>query len=49
MRDELGNINSIVVVMTDITDSAELRGKLVHAEKMAAVRTTRLRRRSRSK
>jgi two-component system NtrC family sensor kinase len=25
------------VVMTDITDSAELRGKLVHAEKMAAV------------
>jgi len=37
MRDEQGNINSMVVVMTDITDSAELRGKLVHAEKMAAV------------
>ncbi len=37
MRDELDNINSIVVVMTDITDSAELRDKLVHAEKMAAV------------
>ena len=37
MRDEQNNINSIVVVMTDITDSAELRGKLVHAEKMAAV------------
>jgi PAS domain S-box-containing protein len=37
MRDEQGNINSIVVVMTDITDSAELRGQLVHAEKMAAV------------
>ncbi len=37
MRDERGNINSIVVVMTDITDSAELRDKLVHAEKMAAV------------
>ncbi len=37
MRDEQGNINSIVVVMTDITDSAELRDKLVHAEKMAAV------------
>jgi two-component system NtrC family sensor kinase len=37
MRDEQDNINSIVVVMTDITDSAELRGKLVHAEKMAAV------------
>jgi two-component system NtrC family sensor kinase len=37
MRDEQGNISSIVVVMTDITDSAELRGQLVHAEKMAAV------------
>jgi PAS domain S-box-containing protein len=37
MRDDQGNVNSIVVVMTDITDSAELRGKLVHAEKMAAV------------
>ena len=37
MRDEQGNINSIVVVMTDITDSADLRDKLVHAEKMAAV------------
>jgi PAS domain S-box-containing protein len=37
MRDEQNNINSIVVVMTDITDSAELRDKLIHAEKMAAV------------
>jgi PAS domain S-box-containing protein len=37
MRDEQGNISSIVVVMTDITDSSELRDKLVHAEKMAAV------------
>jgi two-component system NtrC family sensor kinase len=37
MRDEQGNINSIVVVMTDITDSSELRDKLVHAEKLAAV------------
>jgi PAS domain S-box-containing protein len=37
MRDEQSNINSIVVVMTDITDSSELRDKLVHAEKMAAV------------
>jgi two-component system NtrC family sensor kinase len=37
MRDEQQNVNSIVVVMTDITDSAELRDKLVHAEKMAAV------------
>jgi two-component system NtrC family sensor kinase len=37
MRDEQGRISSIVVVMTDITDSAVLRDKLVHAEKMAAV------------
>ena len=37
MRDEQGNINSIVVVMTDITDSAVLRDQLMHAEKMAAV------------
>jgi PAS domain S-box-containing protein len=37
MRDEQGAITSIVVVMTDITDSADLRDKLVHAEKMAAV------------
>jgi two-component system NtrC family sensor kinase len=37
MRDEQGHITSIVVVMTDITDSADLRDKLVHAEKMAAV------------
>jgi two-component system NtrC family sensor kinase len=37
MRDEQGTINSMVVVMTDITDSAQLRDKLVHAEKMAAV------------
>jgi PAS domain S-box-containing protein len=37
MRDEQNNINSIVVVMTDVTDSSELRDKLVHAEKLAAV------------
>jgi two-component system NtrC family sensor kinase len=37
MRDERNNINSIVVVMTDVTDSSELRDKLVHAEKLAAV------------
>jgi two-component system NtrC family sensor kinase len=37
MRDEQGNTTSIVVVLTDITDSAVLRDKLVHAEKMAAV------------
>jgi two-component system NtrC family sensor kinase len=37
MRDEQGTVTSIVVVLTDITDSAILRDKLVHAEKMAAV------------
>ncbi len=37
MRDEQGIVTSIVVVLTDITDSAVLRDKLIHAEKMAAV------------
>jgi two-component system NtrC family sensor kinase len=37
MRDEGGNVTSIVVVMTDITDSAMLQAKLRHTEKMAAV------------
>jgi len=37
MRDEQGNINSIVVVMTDVTDAAVLQAKLMHTEKMAAV------------
>ena len=37
MRDEQGSINSIVVVMTDITDAADLQAQLMHAEKMAAV------------
>jgi two-component system NtrC family sensor kinase len=37
MRDEQGIVTSIVVVMTDITDSAMLQSKLIHAEKMAAV------------
>jgi two-component system NtrC family sensor kinase len=37
MRDEQGIVTSIVVVLTDITDSTVLRDKLVHAEKMAAV------------
>jgi PAS domain S-box-containing protein len=37
MRDEQGGVTSIVVVMTDITDSAMLQSKLIHAEKMAAV------------
>jgi PAS domain S-box-containing protein len=34
---EDGKVSNIVVVMTDVTDSAILRAKLVHAEKMAAV------------
>jgi two-component system NtrC family sensor kinase len=37
MRDEQGNVTSIVVVMTDITDAAILQSKLLHAEKLAAV------------
>jgi two-component system NtrC family sensor kinase len=37
MRDEQGTVNSIVVVMTDITDAALLQAKLMHAEKMVAV------------
>jgi two-component system NtrC family sensor kinase len=37
MRDEQGNVTSIVVVMTDITDAALINAKLMHAEKMAAV------------
>ncbi len=37
MRDELGGVASLVVVMTDVTDAAMLQAKLVHAEKMAAV------------
>jgi PAS domain S-box-containing protein len=37
MRDEQGAVTSIVLVLTDITDSAALTDKLIHAEKMAAV------------
>jgi len=37
MRDEREEINSIVVVMTDITDAANLQAKLMHTEKMAAL------------
>jgi PAS domain S-box-containing protein len=37
MRDEKGDINSIVVVMTDVTDAADLQAKLMHTEKMAAL------------
>ncbi len=37
MRDEQGQVSSIVVVMTDITDAAVLQAKLMHTEKLAAV------------
>ena len=37
MRDEQGIINSVVIVMADITDAAELQTKLMHTEKMAAL------------
>jgi two-component system NtrC family sensor kinase len=37
MRDEQGEVSSIVVVMTDISDVALMHAKLMHAEKMAAV------------
>jgi two-component system NtrC family sensor kinase len=37
MRDEQNRVNSIVAVMTDITDAAMLQAKLMHTEKMAAV------------
>jgi PAS domain S-box-containing protein len=37
MRDAQGLVTCIIAVLTDITDSAVLRDKLIHAEKMAAV------------
>jgi PAS domain S-box-containing protein len=37
MQDQQGSVNSIVVVMTDITDVAVIRAKLMHTEKLAAV------------
>lgn len=37
MRDEQGQVNSIVVVMSDITDAAVLQTQLRHSEKMAAL------------
>jgi len=37
MRDEQGDINSIVVVMADVTGAADLQAKLMHTEKMAAL------------
>jgi two-component system NtrC family sensor kinase len=37
MRDEDGIVNSLVAVMTDITEAADLQNKLMQTEKMAAV------------
>jgi two-component system NtrC family sensor kinase len=37
MRDEQGQVASVVAVMTDVTDAALLQAKLMHTEKMAAV------------
>ena len=37
MRSPLGEVNSLVAVMTDVTDVAMLQAKLMHTEKMAAV------------
>jgi PAS domain S-box-containing protein len=36
-RDESNQVNSVVVVMTDITDAVLLQAKLAHAEKMATI------------
>jgi two-component system NtrC family sensor kinase len=37
MRDEQDTVNSVVVVMTDITDAALMQAKLAHAERMATI------------
>jgi two-component system NtrC family sensor kinase len=37
MRDEQKAVNSVVLVMTDITDAALLQAKLAHSEKMATI------------
>jgi two-component system NtrC family sensor kinase len=37
MRDDHGQVSSIVVVMSDVTDAASLQSKLMHTEKLAAV------------
>lgn len=37
MPDEEGSINSIVAVMTDVTEAADLQAKLMQTEKMAAL------------
>jgi PAS domain S-box-containing protein len=37
MHEERGDANSVVVVMTDVTEAALLQAKLAHTEKMAAL------------
>ncbi|MGH9741177.1 MAG: PAS domain S-box protein, partial [Candidatus Acidiferrum sp.] len=37
MRDEQSAVNSVVVVMTDITDAVLLQAKLAHSERMATI------------
>jgi two-component system NtrC family sensor kinase len=37
MRDEQNTVNSVVVVLTDITDAALLQAKLAHSERMATL------------
>jgi PAS domain S-box-containing protein len=37
MRDDRGEVSSVVVLMTDITDTSMMQAKLMHTEKMAAV------------
>jgi two-component system NtrC family sensor kinase len=37
MRNDQEEINSVVVAMTDVTDAIDLKAKLMHAEKMAAL------------
>ncbi|MGA8233303.1 MAG: PAS domain S-box protein [Candidatus Acidiferrales bacterium] len=37
MRDEDGIVNSLVAVMTDITEAVDLQNKMMHTEKLAAV------------
>ena len=37
MRDDQSTVNSVVVVMTDITDAVLLQAKLAHSEKMATI------------
>jgi two-component system NtrC family sensor kinase len=37
MRDDRGQVNSVVIVMTDITELSNMQAKLMHTEKMVAV------------